>query len=130
MADHRIPLARGADHRGGGDPRFLRRASPRMSAPLLRDARALPVTAASPAAVAALDDTIAAFCGLRLDPGDRLKRALAADPQLVMAHILKGNFLLLFARRDFVGRAVKAAEAAKAAIAAVGAMPRGGAPLA
>ncbi|HXP31756.1 MAG TPA: tetratricopeptide repeat protein [Stellaceae bacterium] len=83
---------------------------------MLKDSRGLPVTAASPAAVAALDATVAAYCGLRADTGEHLKRALAADPRLVMAHILRGYFTLLFARRDFLARAERAAgEAARIA---------------
>jgi tetratricopeptide (TPR) repeat protein len=91
---------------------------------MLQDVRGVPVTAASAEAVAALDATVAAYCGLRSDTGDCLKRALAADPNLVMAHILKGCFMMLFGRRDFVAKAQRAEEAAEAAIGAVGASPR------
>src|SRR6185437_12820818 len=91
---------------------------------MLTDARGLAVTAASEAAVAALDATVAAYCGLRADTGDCLKATLATDPNLVMAHVLKGCFMMLFARRDFVVRAERAAAAAESAIAAVGATQR------
>src|SRR5258708_29882498 len=91
---------------------------------MLTDARGLTVTAASPDAVAALDATVAAYCGMRLDTGDQLKRALAADPNFLFAHTLKGYFMMLFAKRDFVGRAAQALAAAEAAAQAVGGTPR------
>jgi tetratricopeptide (TPR) repeat protein len=91
---------------------------------MLSDARGLAVTAANPEAVAALDATIAAYCGMRLDTGDHLKRALAADPEFLFAHTLKGYFMMLFARRDFVARAATALAAAEAAARAVGGTAR------
>src|SRR5260370_23887978 len=90
-----------------------------------KDARGLTVTAASLEAVAHLDATVAAYCGMRLDTGDRLKEALAADPNFLFAHTLKGYFMMLFARRDFVARAAKALAAAESAAQAVGGTPRG-----
>lgn len=91
---------------------------------MLTDARGLGVTAASRQAVADLDATVAAYCGLRSDTGDCLKRALAADPKLVMAHILKGYFMMLFGKRALVARAEQAAAAAGGAIREAGATPR------
>lgn len=91
---------------------------------MLSDARGLTVTAANPAAVAALDATVAAYCGMRLDTGDNLKRALAADPDFLFAHTLKGYFMMLFAKRDFVARAKQALAAAEAAARAVGGTAR------
>jgi tetratricopeptide (TPR) repeat protein len=91
---------------------------------MLSDPRGLPLTAASAEAVARLEATILAFCGLKEDVGDRLKEALAADPQLVMAHLLRGYFLLLLSKREFLPRAQQAAAAADAAIAANDATPR------
>jgi tetratricopeptide (TPR) repeat protein len=91
---------------------------------MLTDSRGLPVTAAGPEAVAALDATVAAYCGLRSDTGDCLKRALATDPNLVMAHLLRGYFMLLFGKRPFVAQAIQSRAAAEAAIAEAGATPR------
>src|SRR5258708_33933583 len=91
---------------------------------MLTDARGLTVTAASPNAVAALDATVAAYCGMRLDTGEYLKRALAADPNFLFARTLKGYFMMLFASRDFVARAPNALAAAEAAAQAVGGTPR------
>ena len=91
---------------------------------MLSDARGLAVTAASPEAVAALDATVVAYCGMRLDTGDNLKRTLAADPGFLFAHTLKGYFMMLFAKRDFVARAAQALAAAEAAAQAVGGTAR------
>jgi len=91
---------------------------------VLSDPRGIAVTAANADSVARLEATIAAYCAFRKDTGDRLKEALAADPQLVMGHILRGYFMLLLVKRELIPRAEKAAEAADAAIRAVGATPR------
>jgi tetratricopeptide (TPR) repeat protein len=91
---------------------------------MLSDARGLAVTAASPDAVAALDATVAAYCGMRRDTGDTLKRALAADPDFLLAHTLKGYFMMLFAKRDFVARAAQSLAAAEAAARAAGGTAR------
>jgi tetratricopeptide (TPR) repeat protein len=82
---------------------------------MLSDARGLAVTAANPEAVAHLDATVASYCGMRLDTGDRLKQALGADPGFLFAHTLKGYFMMLFAKRDFVARARLSLAAAEAA---------------
>jgi len=82
------------------------------------------VTTVGSDAVAALDATIDAYCGMRLDTGDRLKQALAADPGFLFAHTLKGYFMMLFGKRDFVARAAKALAAAEAAAVTVGGTPR------
>ena len=71
------------------------------------DARGLPVTAASEAAVRALDGTVDAYLAFRSDTGDRLKEAQAADPACVLAHTLRGYFMLLFETRPFHERAKK-----------------------
>ena len=101
---------RGAAHAG------RRRRAGRSSSPagrtMQQDARGLPVTATSDAAARLLDAAIAAYCGLRRDAGDRLKRALACDPGAVLGHVLKGYFMLLFATRAAVARAGMAAQAA------------------
>ena len=91
---------------------------------MLSDARGLAVTAASPEAVVALDATVAAYCGLRSDTGDCLKLAFAADPELVMAHLLRGCFMMLYGKRPMVAQAEGSLAAAEAAIRAAGATPR------
>jgi hypothetical protein len=76
---------------------------------LLADAQGNPVTAGSPEAVALLDETVSAYLGFRSDTGDRLKAALAADPDCAMAHCLRGYFMMLFGQRAMVPRARPAA---------------------
>ncbi|HUK10049.1 MAG TPA: tetratricopeptide repeat protein [Stellaceae bacterium] len=88
------------------------------------DARGLPLTAATSEAAACFDATIAAYCGLRKDTGDCLKHTLVADPQFVMAHLLRGYFMMLFGKRENVPRAKAALSDADAAIEALGATDR------
>ena len=90
----------------------------------LDDPRGLAVTAASADSVAGLEAVIAAYCAFAKDTGDRLKAALAADPLLVMGHILRGYFMLLLVKRELVPRAQQAAGAADAAMRAAGSTPR------
>ncbi len=73
------------------------------------------MTAANPDAAAALDAAVTAYLGLRTDPGDHLKAALAADPELILGHVLRGYFLLLFANRELAARARRSLDAALAA---------------
>ena len=82
-----------------------------------RDAHDNLVSAASAEAVAALDATVTAYLGFRADTGDRLKAAYAADPDLPLAHVLRGCFMLLFGRRAMVPRAQAALDAAQGAAA-------------
>jgi tetratricopeptide (TPR) repeat protein len=79
-----------------------------------RDAQGLTITAASEAAARAYDATLAAYCGLRRDAGDCLKQLLAADPEMVMAHVLRGAFMQLFATKKATARATQSLEAARA----------------
>src|ERR1700693_2085706 len=89
-----------------------------------QDAQGLEVTAANDAAAAALDDTVAAYCGLRRDAGDCLKAMLACDGELAMGQIVKGCFMMVFATKGAVARAGAAAKAASSSIAARGATAR------
>lgn len=90
----------------------------------LTDPRGLAMTAASAESVARLEATIAAYCAFSKDTGDRLKEALAGDPHLVMAHILRGYFMLLLVKRELVARARQALGAADAAMSEAGSTPR------
>lgn len=85
--------------------------------PTFRDSRGLAVTAADPAAVEAIDASIAAFLAFRLDTGDRLKPGLAADPACVFANVLRGCYMMLMGNRTLVPRAAKSLAAAEAAAA-------------
>jgi len=66
------------------------------------DSRGVPTTAASANAVALLDDAILGLVSHRADTPSRLARALETDPQLVVAHCLRGFAAKLLARRDLV----------------------------
>lgn len=80
------------------------------------DCRGLETTVANDEAVAGFDRTVGAYLGLRMDTGDHLKATLEADPSFVMANVLRGYFMLLFASRKLVGRALSSLEAAREAV--------------
>jgi tetratricopeptide (TPR) repeat protein len=88
------------------------------------DARGVAITAPHSEAVSLLDATLLSYLAFKLDTGDRLKAALASDPSLVMAPVLRGYFLLLFEKRELVPRALDATTTADAAMAKYGATPR------
>lgn len=89
----------------------------------MQDIRGIPMTAASAEAVARFDDVMAGYLGFRDDVGERLKAALAADPECPLALCARGYFTLLLNTRRLVPRARDALVAAEAA-AAHGATPR------
>jgi len=82
---------------------------------MITDCRGLPVTIASAEAAAALDATLAAYQGLRADTGDRLKEALALDPDCPLTLTARGYFMLLFANQKLTERARESLAAAEAA---------------
>jgi tetratricopeptide (TPR) repeat protein len=85
-----------------------------------KDARGLALTAASADAVRHFDDTIEGYLGFTNDIGDRLKRVFAADPDMPLAHCVKGYFFQLFSNPALDPKADKALAAAKAALTARG----------
>ena len=87
------------------------------------DARGVAVTAPNSAAVSLLDAALLSYAAFKSDTGDRLKAALASDPALVMAPVLRGYFLLLLEKRELVPRALDAANIADAAMTKFGATP-------
>ncbi len=89
-----------------------------------RDCRGLAVTVAGEGALRSFDATVRSFLGLRRDTGDHLKAALAADGGFLLAHVLRGYFMLLFANRTLIGRARASLAAAESARAAHGATER------
>lgn len=91
---------------------------------MLADPRGLAVTAANAKSVARLEATILAYCALKKETGDRLKEALAGDPHLVMAQLLRGYFMLLMSKRELVARARQAAMAVDTAMREAGSTPR------
>jgi tetratricopeptide (TPR) repeat protein len=95
----------------------------------INDAHGCPVTAVNPQSVELLDRTVSAYLGFRKDTGDRLKDTLGAAPQLMMAHCLRGYFMMLFGQRAMVPRAERSLAAARQATEA-GVTPREAAHLA
>ena len=81
----------------------------------INDAHGCPVTAANPQAVELFDRTVSAYLGFRKDTGDRLKETLGAEPRLMMAHCLRGYFMMLFGQRAMVPRADRSLTAAREA---------------
>ena len=88
------------------------------------DARGVAVKAASSDSVSLLDTALLSYAAFKTNTGDRLKAALASDPSLVMAPVLRGYFLLLIEKRELVPRALDAANTTEAAMEKFGATPR------
>jgi tetratricopeptide (TPR) repeat protein len=88
------------------------------------DCRGLELTAASNAAAAAYDRTVRAYLAFARDTGEHLKAALKADPEMPMAHCLKGYFFQLFANPALDAKADQALAAARKASEARGAAAR------
>ena len=82
------------------------------------------VTASSAEAVAAFDETVLAYLGLRMDTGDVMKTAFGHDPEMPMLSITRSYFMQLFCQSGLMGRAQQAIDGAEAAIAKHGATRR------
>ncbi|HAA92539.1 MAG TPA: tetratricopeptide repeat-containing protein [Rhodospirillaceae bacterium] len=78
------------------------------------DCRGVPLSAESDDALAAFDETVAHFMGLRADTGDVLKSVFEADPEMPMAHCLKGYFMKLMCGTAYEAKAKEASTAANA----------------
>jgi hypothetical protein len=91
---------------------------------LVNDARGNPVTASGPLPVMLLDVAVESYLGFRKDTGDRLKAVLTAEPDFVLAHCLRGYFMMLFGQRAMVSRAQRSLEAAQATARTIGVTPR------
>ena len=78
----------------------------------MKDCRGLELSAASIEAVQAFDETITAYLGLRPDTGDKLKAIFEADPEMPMAHCLKGYFFHLMGSGGLLPRARQAFDTA------------------
>jgi len=84
---------------------------------MLRDHRGLELTTASAVAVESFDALVSAYLGLRTDVEARLDDVFAADPDMVLAHCLKGGFLMLGCDRKFDAATDACIAAAVASIA-------------
>ena len=75
------------------------------------------VTAVGPGAVAALDKTCLSYLAIGRQTGGLLKAVFEADPDMVMAHCLKGYFVLLMGSGPLKARVPKSVTAAEAGLA-------------
>jgi tetratricopeptide (TPR) repeat protein len=82
---------------------------------MIRSEAGLECTAANERAVAAFDATVMAYAGFRRDIGLQLKSTFGADPDMPMAHVLKGLFLQFMAVPAVLPKARDALAAARAA---------------
>jgi tetratricopeptide (TPR) repeat protein len=82
----------------------------------------LEFTTASEAAVQAFDQTMRSYATFRRDIGECLKATFAADPNMVMAHVLKGYFFHYMGMRPLIAKAEKCLADAQAA--SIGCSPR------
>lgn len=75
-----------------------------------------PVTAANSEAVEALDRTIMAYLGFRLDTGTHLKATMKADPEMPLGLIFSGFFFLLFCQPKMHVRGLAVRDTARAVV--------------
>jgi tetratricopeptide (TPR) repeat protein len=80
---------------------------------MAKDCRGLEMTAADQTSVDCFDATLTGFLGFTRDVGDRLKATFAADPDMPMAHVLRGYFMLLFANPVLNAKAAQSLDAAQ-----------------
>ena len=88
------------------------------------DVRGLETTAASDAAVRNFDATLAQYLRFGTETGDRLKDTLAEDPDMVLAHCVKGYFFMLFCVPALVAKARRSLDAARRSAGERGATDR------
>ena len=88
------------------------------------DVRGLETTAASEAAVRNFDATLAQYLRFGLDTGDCLKRTLTEDPEMALAHCVKGYFFMLFCVPALTAKARASLEAGRRSVEARGATER------
>jgi tetratricopeptide (TPR) repeat protein len=88
------------------------------------DERGLVLTTSSVEAVEAYNEAVRDYFEYRLSAADRVKRAIAADPAFVLAHCLRGYFMLLIGSNATLPAAKKALAAAKARCGSVSARER------
>ena len=88
------------------------------------DARGLETTAANEAAVHGLDATLAQYLRFGTETGACLKRIFADDPDMVLAHCVKGYFFMLFCVPALVAKARASLDTARRGAAEHGATER------
>ena len=88
------------------------------------DTRGLETTTGSDAAVRHLDATLAHYLRFSTETGDSLKRTLTADPEMAIAHCMKGYFFMLFCVPALADKARKSLETARRCVAEGGVTDR------
>ncbi len=88
---------------------------------MFEDRRGISFTASGGDAVKAFDQVVDAYLSSSPEAGPRLKATFDADPDMAMAHCLKGYFFLLMGSGVLIGRARKAFELANKNAAGVSA---------
>ena len=88
------------------------------------DARGLETTAANEAAVHNLDGALAQYLRFGTETGAFLKRAFTDDPQMVLAHCVKGYFFMHFCVPALVIKARASLDAARRSVSERGATDR------
>lgn len=90
----------------------------------MHDTRGLTVTTFSVPAIAHLDKTITEYLALGRNTGAYLKATFAEDPEMALAHIVKGYFFQLFYKPSLTQRAAACLTSADASIKERGATER------
>ncbi len=90
----------------------------------MHDTRGLPVTTTSVSAIAQLDKTITEYLALGRHTGVHLKATFAEDPEMALAHIVKGYFFQLFYKPALTQRAAACLASADASMKDRGATDR------
>ena len=88
------------------------------------DVRGLETTAANDAAVRNFDATMAQYLRFGVETGDWLKRTLAEDPEMALAHCAKGYFFMLFCVPALAVKARASLDAGRRSVADRGATDR------
>src|SRR3546814_18583270 len=80
---------------------------------MLKDSRGVALTATNQAAVDAFDRVVEAYLRFGRDTGVLLKRVAAEDPDMPMAHVLRGYFFHLMGNAALLPRARRSLETAE-----------------
>jgi len=91
---------------------------------MITDCRGLELTVTGADAARHLDDALDDYMRFGLDAGNHLKQALGADPDFVMAAILRGYFFKMFAVPALERKAAESVERVRELIGARGATER------
>ncbi len=90
----------------------------------MQDIRGLEITAAGDEAVRHFDEVMERYTHFAPDTGECLKRVFAADPEMALAHGIKGFFLMLFCVPALVTKAASSLDKARRSIEDRGATER------